>query len=66
MKHNIQVLSSSKRLTEMLQRQQKQPLSADERSDLDRYLRLEHLLTVAQLRAQKIKPYHPPKRLAVK
>ena len=48
-----QVVDTSRRLSEMLQRKEQQCLSAHENSDLNRYLRLEHLLSLAQTRSRK-------------
>ena len=48
-----QVVDTSRRLSEMLQRKQQQRLSAHENSDLTRYLQLEQLLTLAITRSEK-------------
>jgi hypothetical protein len=59
-KHNYtniaQVIKNSLRLTELLQRQRTTGLSPGEASYLSRYLQLERLLALAQVRARKPAP----------
>ncbi|MGW8256167.1 MAG: hypothetical protein ACWGMZ_01645 [Thermoguttaceae bacterium] len=41
------------RVSELIEREKKENLSADERSELDHYIQLEHLMRLAKARARQ-------------
>jgi hypothetical protein len=48
--------AAQERLTELISREKQGALSAEDRSELDRYLQLEHLMRLAKARAHEFLP----------
>lgn len=48
--------SATERVSELLSREKDQGLTADEKSELDHYMQLEHLMRLAKARAREFLP----------
>jgi hypothetical protein len=47
-------VEAQRRVAELIQREKEQPLSPDERAELDHFMELEHILRMAKARARQI------------